>query len=182
MNVVDFANFTANLAQNLIKKYLISTSEKGVEFLTKLEGIIAKNINGEVYAVAYKDVANIWTIGYGHAREIDGVLIKAGDKITMEKAVDLLREDLQTVEYHIKRSVKVELNQHQFDALVSIAFNIGMTAFKSSSFLKELNKGNYEKCGDLMLNWKNATINGIKKPVLLSRRKKERALFLNGRY
>ena len=88
---------------------------------------------------AYQDSAGVWTIGYGH---IDGV--KKGDKITKKQAKDFLHKDLSKFEEIVSKSIKVPLNDYQFAALVSFAFNVGEYAFKKSTLVKKLNKGDYD--------------------------------------
>lgn len=70
------------------------------------------------------------------------------------------------------------LIQYQFDALVSLAFNIGEGAFRRSTLLKLLNRGDYKGASEQFLVWKNAG----GRPILLNRRKREKALFDGGVY
>ena len=67
----------------------------------------------------------------------------------------------------------MQLNQNQFDALVSLVFNIGTGAFARSTLLKRLNVGDYNGAAEAFLMWRNAG----GKPILLNRRKREKALF-----
>jgi lysozyme len=84
---------------------------------------------------AYICPAGVWTIGYGHT----GPDVVSGMKITQPRAETLLQKDIVKFENAITGSVKVELNQNQFDALVSFVFNIGIGAFKESTLLRRLN-------------------------------------------
>ncbi len=78
-----------------------------------------------------------WTIGVGHTGGV-----KPGDRITEAEAMDLLRKDLEWCEAAVNL-VKVPLEQHQFDALVSFVFNVGQGAFAASTMLRLLNAGKY---------------------------------------
>ena len=77
--------------------------------------------------------------------------------------------------------VKVPLNQNEFDALVSLVFNIGAGGFKGSSVLRNLNAGNRRGAADSMLAWNKGTIGGKKVVLkgLANRRAEERAQFLS---
>ncbi len=122
----------------------------------------------EAYMPTPKDVP---TIGYGHTKGV-----KMGQKITKEQAEQFLREDLDWSEKAVSKLVKVTLKQNQFDALVSLVFNIGETNFSKSSVLRFLNAGNYQKAADSFLLWnkqKGTVLKG-----LVNRRQKERELFL----
>jgi lysozyme len=76
---------------------------------------------------AYLCPALVWTIGYGHTRTA-----KQGMKISIEQADALLREDLAWAEKEVN-DIGVQLTQNQFDALVSLVFNIGGTRFRQST-------------------------------------------------
>lgn len=120
---------------------------------------------------AYKCPAGVWTIGYGHTKDV-----KQGMKITSKQAEQLLVNDLKTYESYVSKYVKVKLNQNQFDALVSFTFNCGGGALKSSTLLKKLNKGYYTGAANELLRWNKA--NGKILAGLTRRRKAEKALFL----
>jgi len=121
----------------------------------------------------YKDSAGLWTIGYGH-------LLKKGewwDSITEEFAEELLRQDLAIAERAVNDYVLVPINQNQYDALVSLVFNIGIGNFKKSTLLKKINNGNdKDDIANEFLRWKKA--GGYVIPGLLARREVERELFL----
>ncbi|EII9641194.1 lysozyme, partial [Salmonella enterica] len=90
----------------------------------------------------------------------------------------LLRDDLSWVEHCIAERVTVPLNQNQYDALCSLIFNIGASAFISSTVRRYLNAGNYIAAADAFLKWSRAGSN----PTLLApRRGRERAMFLGQR-
>lgn len=111
------------------------------------------------------------TIGYGKA-------IKPGEytSISRENAEILLRNTVASFERSIKKLVKVPLNQNQYDALVSFAYNVGAGNFKNSTLLKKLNAGDYKGAADELLNWTRSKGKVLK--GLVRRRDEERALFL----
>lgn len=121
---------------------------------------------------AYLPTPNdVWTIGWGHT-----LGVKKGDKITKEQAEAFFREDIKWAEEAVNNSVKVSISQNMFDALVSLVFNIGATAFKKSTLLKKLNKADYEGAANQFLVWnkqKGRILSGLSK-----RRSEEREYFL----
>ncbi|EEJ2339954.1 lysozyme [Salmonella enterica subsp. enterica serovar Oslo] len=124
---------------------------------------------------AYQDSRGIWTIGTGHTGKVDGIAIHKGMTITQDTADRLLRDDLSWVERCIAERVTVPLNQNQYDALCSLIFNIGASAFTGSSVRRYLNAGNYTAAADAFLKRSRAGSN----PTLLApRRGRERAMFL----
>jgi lysozyme len=94
--------------------------------------------------------------------------------ITKERAYSLFENVLKHYEMSVYTSTRDDINQNQFDALVSLAFNIGTNAFKKSTLVKRVNKN--PKGADIegaFLMWKNAG----GKPILLNRRKREYELY-----
>jgi len=120
---------------------------------------------------AYLCPANVWTIGYGHTKGV-----KEGDTVTKEEAEKLLDEDLAFFRNGVKRLVKVDLNENQFGALVSFAYNLGLGSLESSTLLKMLNAGDYEGAADQFLRWNKS--GGKVMTGLVRRREAERAVFL----
>jgi lysozyme len=108
----------------------MKTSDKGLELIKKHEGL---------KLTAYKCPAGVWTIGYGHTRTA-----VSGIKITEWQAEELLKSDLRIAETIVNMSLKDQLNQKQFDALVSFVFNVGAGAFQKSTLLKRI-KANQEE-------------------------------------
>jgi lysozyme len=94
------------------------------------------------------------TIGYGSTRRMDGSPWNLGDTITEPEAAELLRRDLSHAEATVINAVKVPIEQQQFDALVSLAYNIGATAFKNSTLVKKLNAGDYDGAADQFAVWR----------------------------
>ena len=121
---------------------------------------------------AYKDVVGIWTIGYGHTKTA-----LEGMRITAAGAELLLRSDLEWVEGVLNNSVKVPLNQDEYDALASLVYNIGGPAFKRSTILRMLNNGaDRVDVANEFLRWNKAGGKVVK--GLTNRRERERQLFL----
>ncbi len=145
----------------------MKVSQTGIDLIKHFEGLRLE---------AYKDIAGIWTIGYGHT----GPDVSEGMRISEEEAEALLRKDLTRFEQGVSSAVKVALGQNQFDALVSLAYNIGINAFRGSTAKRLLNKGNFIQAADAITWWNKATINGIRQkvPGLVRRRAAEAALFL----
>ncbi|OKP52146.1 muraminidase [Serratia marcescens] len=141
-------------------------SNNGIDFLKCQEG---EKLS------AYKDTRGVHTIGVGHTGLVDGKPVAMGMTISKEKSSDLLRFDLQWTERAIN-SANVTLNQNQYDALCSLVFNIGASAFNGSTLLRKLKAGDYAGAADQFLAWKRA---GNNPDILLPRRQRERALFLS---
>lgn len=146
---------------------LMIASNSGVDLICEFEG---------EQLIAYDDGVGIWTIGFGTIKYPDGVRVKKCDTCTLEQAKEYMRHDLIEFEHTVNISVKVPLNQNQFDALVSLAYNIGSNAFKSSTLVKELNTGDYQGAADQFNVWVNA--GGKRMQGLVNRRAKEKELFL----
>ena len=85
---------------------------------------------------AYRDAAGVLTIGYGHT----GSDIRAGDRISVYWALELLKNDLGATEAAVRR-LHVARTQGQFDALVSFAFNLGIQRLQGSTLLKVIRGG-----------------------------------------
>ena len=146
----------------------MSVSDKGVDLICEFEG---KRL------AAYDDGVGVWTIGFGTIKYPDGNRVKKGDACTLEQAKEYMRHDLIEFEHTVNSSVKVPLNQNQFDALVSLAYNIGSNAFKSSTLVKKLNTGDYRGASDQFNVWINA--GGKRMQGLVNRRDREKLLFLS---
>ena len=146
----------------------MSVSNKGVDLICEFEG---KRL------VAYDDGVGVWTIGFGTIKYPNGVRVKKGDTCTLDQAKEYMRHDLIEFEHTVNSSVKVPLNQNQFDALVSLSYNIGSSAFKSSTLVKKLNTGDYQGAADQFNVWVNA--GGKRMQGLVSRRDREKLLFLS---
>ncbi|MEG0237934.1 MAG: lysozyme [Cetobacterium sp.] len=136
-------------------------SQKGIELIKKFEGCKLES---------YKCPAGIWTIGYGTTKGIT-----SGMKITKEKAEELLKLDVEKFEKSVLKLVKVDLNQSQFDALVSFTYNLGEGNLSSSTLLKKLNNRDYYGASEEFQRWNKAGVKVLN--GLIKRRESERNLF-----
>lgn len=132
---------------------------------------------------AYRDIAGIWTIGYGSTYYAGGRHVREGDRLDNEVAADLLFcNTLAQYEEAVSRLVKVPLTQNQYNALVSFAYNAGIGALQNSTALRRLNASDYTGAADALLMWDKITDPKTGKKVtsdtLVKRRKAERQLFL----
>lgn len=138
----------------------MKTSDKGIKFIINEEGGIRLK--------AYRCQAGILTIGVGHT----GKDVKEGMEITEEKAIELLKLDLRRFEDVVNKNINVTLKQHEFDALISLAFNIGCAAFSNSTVVKKINTG--AKMCEVEEVWKMWRKGGGKVlPILVRRRERE---------
>lgn len=143
-------------------------SQNGHQFLHQEEGLKLK---------AYKDVKGVWTIGYGNTYYENGNKVKENDVITIDRAKELFKIIVSKFEENINKVVKVDINQNQFDALVSFSYNIGISAFNNSTALKRINNNsNDPTIADAIQMWKNS---GNNKGILLPRRKRESNLYFS---
>ena len=171
-------------------------SDSGKSMIQLFEGFKAK---------AYKDSTGTWTIGNGHTGSLKEIGInrnvQEGDIITKEQALKLMMKGNGGIEYcerAVKRYFKdVSLTQTQFDALVSVAYNIGCENLRTSKLAQEIKKGP-EKWNDATIKSNFAALNksrtkikqadGTTKTVLKAnagltkRRNLEYNLFKDGKY
>lgn len=143
-----------------------SISENGVKMIEGFEG--------GPYLTAYPDPGTggaPWTIGYGHTGGVT-----PGEHITQAQAEQFLKNDLQTAESAVRDSIHVPMTQNQFDACVSLAFNIGGSGFAKSDVASRLNAGDYSGAQQAFGEY-NHIANGDVLPGLTSRRAAEAALF-----
>lgn len=122
---------------------------------------------------AYQDSVGVWTIGYGHTKGV-----YAGMQISEQQANAFLDEDIKTHAVGIFNFVTVQLNQNQFDALVSFHFNLGPYILQGSNLLIFINNRNWQSATNEMMAYVNA--GGQVLPGLFRRRKAESELFLSG--
>ncbi len=125
---------------------------------------------------AYQDSVGIWTIGWGHTgdKPNDGTIFE-GRKITQGEAEQFLADDLAEFEKAVTNLVDVDLNDNQFSALVSFAFNLGSGNLGSSTLLKLLNNKDYFNSSKEFVRWSKA--GGDRLRGLVRRRLSERNLF-----
>lgn len=149
------------------------TSPSGRAAIAAREGVVL---------TAYKDSAGILTIGVGHTSAAGPPKVTAGMRITAKEAGEILSRDLAAVEADVNRMISVPLNQNEFDALVSLVFNIGSGAFQKSTLRRKLNAGDRAGAADQFLVWNKITKGGKKVELkgLTTRRQAERKQFLTG--
>jgi GH24 family phage-related lysozyme (muramidase) len=150
-------------------------STGGVDFIKGWEGFLPK---------LYNDPVGHCTVGYGtllHTGKCDGRPVEEpyADGITQDKATELLAQKAAEFQHVIDASVHVDLNQNQYDALVSFAYNVGGNNFQKSTLLRLLNTGDYSAVPTELKKWTKARQNGklIDLPGLIRRRAAEAELF-----
>jgi lysozyme len=146
----------------------MKTSAAGRSAITRREGN---------KLVAYRDSVNVLTIGIGHTSAAGPPKVTAGMKITAAESDEILSRDLAKFEAAVNKAVKIDLSQNEFDALVSLAFNIGGGAFAKSTLVRKLNAGDRAGAAAAFLSWNKA--GGKTLPGLTTRRKAEWAQFLS---
>lgn len=125
----------------------------------------------------YRCPAGIPTIGWGTTRYPDGKVVSMQDaRITTERADFIFTHDLGKFESTVSNLVHVDIQQREFDALVSFAYNLGGGALEKSTLLRKLNAGDHTGAADEFLKWDKA--GGVALAGLARRRKAERAMFL----
>jgi lysozyme len=126
---------------------------------------------------AYRDAVGVWTIGYGTtARAGLGIIPTAGMTITQAEADQLLADGLNKFADQIRPMITADLNDNQFGACVSLAYNIGAYGFTRSTALEKINAGDYDKAANAILLWNKAGGKTLK--GLVRRREAERKLFM----
>lgn len=144
-------------------------SQKGLNLIKKHEGFRNN---------PYLCPSGIPTIGYGNTYYNDSTKVKLTDTpITLKEGETLLKSVLKHFEQGVSNLIKVELNQNQFDALVSFAYNVGLGAFSKSTLLKLINNNpNDEGIKHQFKRWNKGggkVLKGLKK-----RRNEEAYLYL----
>jgi len=144
----------------------------GTRFIMRHEGLRLE---------AYPDAYYGWkvpTIGYGHTKTA-----KKGMVITEQEAEHLLAQDLSSFVQAVNDLITVCLEQHEFDALVSFVFNVGINNFKNSTLRRRINKGDKElhhPIGSEFERWRYS--NSVESYGLITRRKHEYKLFRKADY
>jgi GH24 family phage-related lysozyme (muramidase) len=145
-----------------------TVSPEGKEFIKSHEGYRDQ---------AYDIGDGMITIGWGHAERVRNSPYKVGDQIDQATAEALFNEDIAQAEAGVKRILKKELkagsiteiNQSMFDALVSMAFNMGTYGLSTTEFFQDLMAGTPPmKAAQKILDARVGSFSGLKK-----RRKKE---------
>jgi lysozyme len=144
----------------------LKMNEHGLDIIRRSEGLRLNSYH----------LAGQWLIGYGHAATAE-----EGMAISAEDANALLRADVHEAERAVRRLVKVRLNDNEFSALVSLAYNMGPAAFARTQVLRRLNEGDREGAAAAFDNLVTATVNGrqVAFDALRRRRAEERLLFVS---
>jgi len=142
----------------------MNISQEGLSLIKKFEGCEYN---------AYKCAAGVLTIGYGHTAGV-----KEGDLVTQQEADKILEEDMKEYEGYIKSAVTVDLNQNQFDSLVSWVFNLGPSNLSSSTLLTKINNKDWDNVPEQIKRWNKA---GGKVLEGLIRRREAEALLFEGK-
>jgi lysozyme len=129
------------------------------------------------------DSPPVQTIGIGMTvSEISDLKSWAWDKqLTVQQCCDMFKQGLLKYQNALNKAVTVPLTQNQFDALLSLTYNIGIGAMQGSTIIKRVNaRDSYENIANAFLNWKYGS--GRVVQVLVNRRNFEREVFLTGKY
>lgn len=168
-------------------------SDRGIDLIKAFEGIMdgdpsTANLDPYICPAGYV------TIGWGHVVLDNGNMLKGRgglarakelipNGITMEEAENLLIDDCIKFERAVKRTITTEVTQGQFDAMVSLSFNIGPANFRTSTVARETNAGRWDAAADAFMMWNKARDpnTGILKVLngLVRRRQAERELYLS---
>ena len=143
-------------------------SARGLELIKEFEGFSSK---------PYLDVVKIPTIGYGNTYYPDGKKVTLNDKPISEIEATEMISYIAQKDFGDKifPLIKVEVNQNQFDAMVSLAYNIGVGNFSKSTLLKKVNSGDFDGASNEFLKWNKS--GGKELLGLTRRREKEKDLF-----
>jgi lysozyme len=141
----------------------------GVDLIKRFEGFSSK---------PYLCPSGIPTIGFGSTYYEDGTKVRLSDPpITKERATELLTFTAGDFSESVNELVKIKVTQNQFNALTSLAYNIGLANFAKSTVLRRLNVGDYTGVANNFWQWRKA--NGKVSQGLVNRRESEKALFLS---
>ena len=149
---------------------ITKVSKKGLDLIKKFEGLKLK---------PYLCSAGVPTIGYGNTLYENGKKVSLKDSvITESRATELLSYSLRNLEQQVDSFCRDDINQNQFDALVSFAFNLGPYNLKSSTLLKKVNKNPKDPTiRDEFMRWTKAGGKVLK--GLVERRKTEADLYFS---
>lgn len=142
-------------------------NQAGMDLIKRWEGCRLK---------AYKDVAGVWTVGYGLTSRAGFIDVGPDTTLTQEEADWYLEQVVNDFASKIQPAITAPINENQFAAFVSLAYNIGVGAFKQSSALRRFNAGEIDLVPKAIRMWKKAggkTVQG-----LVNRREAEVQLFL----
>ena len=121
---------------------MMKVSDKGLALIKEFEGC---------KLTAYQDIVGVWTIGYGHTKAV-----MRGMVITQAQADELLARDVDEHAAGVYKALQVKLEQHQFDAVASLAFNVGVNAVRNSTLIKMINRGDAKLSASQFDRWNKA--------------------------
>lgn len=136
-------------------------SNSGLQKIIQREG---------VFLHAYKDTVGVWTIGTGHTTAAGPPRVTPTLTITKQQNDQILLNDLKPIEAQAAKYIKVPVTQNQYDAIISIVFNVG-PKFWSGTAIRKLNQKDYKGAADAIMLWN-------KPPEIIGRRKSEQVQFL----
>ena len=126
----------------------------------------------------YMEKVKLWNgddyLGYCHRISVSDQLRKI-DKLSKKESISLLEKDIKKISSQLNKHLVTNVTQNQFDALVSLAYNIGLGAFHNSTLLRQLNRGNFVGASHEFLRWNKS--NGKPLLGLTRRREREKLLF-----
>lgn len=155
-------------------------STQGMDLIKRFEGIARK---------PYRCPAHLWTVGVGSVLYPEQIRLRDSrramrlkpedDRVWSDEEIDeLFKHDLRRFERGVTRLIHRPLHQHQFDALVSFAFNLGNGALQSSTLRRKINRGDMEGASQEFKRWVRAGGRILK--GLVRRREAETQLFIGG--
>lgn len=148
-------------------------SAAGIDFIKSWESLKLTAYT----ATADEARRGIWTIGYGSTYWPDGTPVKQGDKLADEaEAEHLFSITLDDFELCVCGELVWPIEQHRFDAMVSLAYNIGISAFRGSTIAKLLKAGEHEAIANQFPRWNKQS--GKVLAGLVRRREQERLMYL----
>jgi lysozyme len=146
----------------------MEVSERGLNLIKRFEGLSLK---------PYICPSGHKTIGYGNTFYEDGTKVSMDDKpITIKRAEMLLKLIVDKFAIGVKKVLKVPLEQYQFDAVISFAYNVGLGSLKSSTLLKKINNSEFKEASEEFGKWNKAS--GKVLTGLTKRREAERQMFI----
>lgn len=202
MGLIDIAKSIYEIVENQIAQAGVEEQKDHERLDTKPPAVVATpvkfdpnnivmSVNGNIELGNYEGLAltkyidsgGVQTVGLGMTvSEIKDLKSWAWDKqLTVQECCDMFKKGLVKYQDALNKAVIVPLKQHEFDALLSWTYNVGIGAMQGSTLIRRLNNGdNKVNVANSLLNWKYD--NGVVVKGLLNRRNAERDLFLTGKY
>jgi lysozyme len=160
--IIYFSEASKSVIAKKISRGKNRIDQAGLELIKDFEKLSLKS---------YRDIGGTLTIGYGHT----GSDVGRWTRISERKANSLLLEDVSATERAVADAIKVKTTQNQFNAMVSLAFNVGASNFRQSTLLKLHNKRHFTSAKKEFIKW--SLVGKKRSKGLLIRRKKEATLY-----